>query len=307
VHLKKKYRGIVPAVMSALKADGSADVEGQRRLTRHLVDGGVHGLFVLGSAGEYQALSARTREEIVKAVVEENAGKVPVYVGASSNSLAETKENTARCADWGADAAVVLPPGFFFYSQDELVEYFESVAEASEIPVIAYNYPRRIGNTLEPETIERISRHPNIAGMKDSSGEMGRFMGLIYAFREREDFSIFQGSELLLAPSFIFGGDGAVAALANIAPREHVRLYDAAVAGDVAGTYEMQGKINRIFQVFLAAGDLSESTNNFFLSVKIALKLLGLCDTNLAQVGREPTEQMLEDVRKILKEEDLLN
>ena len=159
---------------------------------------------------------------------------------------------------------------------------------------------------MEISTLEKLSQEENILGIKDTTVDMARFMELLFHFRQRNDFSLFQGSELLLAPSFIFGGDGAISALANIDPELHVDIYKAAEDKDAEKAYQLQKKMNFLFTIFSAAGDPGLSINNFLLGIKIALNLLGICDSYVCQMGRRPRKEEINRVEQILLKRGLL-
>jgi 4-hydroxy-tetrahydrodipicolinate synthase len=174
------------------------------------------------------------------------------------------------------------------------------------MPIFIYNIPVRAGVNMEISTLKKLSQEENILGIKDTTVDMARFMNLLFHFRQRNDFSLFQGSELLLAPSFIFGGDGAISALANIDPKLHVDIYQAAMNKDVEKAYQLQKKMNFLFTIFSAAGNPGLSINNFPLGIKIALNLLGICDSYVCQIGRKPKKEEINRVEQILLKRGLL-
>ena len=301
-----RWRGIVPAMITPFTSKEEVDVEGAKRLADYLVKGGVHGLLALGSTGEYFSLTDDQKEVFVKTVVSKTKGKVPVYAGASSNSLKIAISNIDKLYQWRVDAAVIIPPSFLTYSQEELIEYYTTIARNSPLPIFVYNIPARAGVNMEISTLEKLSQEENILGIKDTTVDMARFMELLFHFRQRTDFSLFQGSELLLAPTFIFGGDGAISALANIDPKLHVDIYQAAINKDVEKAYQLQKKMNFLFTIFSAAGDPGLSINNFLLGIKIALNLLKICDSYVCQMGRKPKKEEINRVEQILLKRGLL-
>ncbi len=301
-----RWRGIVPAMITPFTDKGEVDVEGVKRLTDYLIEGGVHGLLALGSTGEYYSLTDDQKEVFVETVVSQTKKRVPIYTGASSSSLETAISSVNKLYQWEVDAAVIIPPSFFTYSQEELIEYYTSIARNSPLPIFIYNIPARAGVNMEIPTLEKLSQEENILGIKDTTVDMARFMELLFHFRQRNDFSLFQGSELLLASSFIFGGDGAISALANIDPKLHVDIYQAAVNKDVEKAYQLQEKMNFLFTIFSAAGNPGLSINNFLLGIKIALNLLGICDNYVCQMGRMPKKEEIDRVKQILLKRGLL-
>ena len=302
----KKWKGIVPAMISPFTDKGEIDIEGARRLVEYIIGSGGHGLFALSSTGEYFSLTDDQKEVLLKTVVNQTKKRVPIYAGASSNSLKIVISNIDKLCQWGADAAVIIPPSFLTYSQEELIKYYTSIARNSPLPIFIYNIPGRTRVNMEISTLERLSQEVNIVGTKDTTVDMARFMELLFHFRQRDDFSLFQGSELLLAPSFIFGGDGAISALANIDPKLHEDIYQAAINKDVEKAYQLQKKMNLLFTIFSAVGDYSLSINNFLLGLKVALNLLGICNSYVCQMGRRPKKEEINRVEQILLKRGLL-
>ncbi len=302
----KYWKGIVPAMITPFTPKGEVDVEGAKRLIDYLVKSGVHGLFALSSTGEYFSLSNEQKEVLIKTVVSQTKKRVSIYAGASSNSLKIAISNVNKLCQWGANAAVIIPPSFFTYSQEELIEYYTTIARNSPLPIFIYNIPQRAGVNMEISTLEKLSREKNILGIKDTTVDMARFIELLFHFRQRNDFSLFQGSELLLAPSFIFGGDGAISALANIDPKLQVDIYQAAMNKDVEKVYQLQKKMNFLFGVLSATGDRGLSINNFLLAIKIALNLLEICNIYVCQMGRKPRKEEISWVEQILLKRGLL-
>jgi len=302
----KCWRGIVPAMITPFTSKGEVDVEGAKRLVDYLIRSRVHGLFTLSSTGEYFSLVEEQKEVLVKAVVGQAKRRVPIYAGASSNSLRTTISNVNKLYQWGVDAAVIIPPSFFTYSQKELIEYYASIARNSPLPIFIYNIPSRAGVNMEISTLEELSHEENILGIKDTTVDMARFIELLFHFRQRDNFSLFQGSELLLASSFIFGGDGAISALASIDPKLHMDIYQAAMDKDIEKAYQLQKQMNFLFNVFSAADDPSLSINNFLLGIKIALNLLEICDSYVCQMRRKPRKEEINRVKQILLKRGLL-
>jgi len=301
-----RWRGIVPAMIAPFTRKGEVDVKGIRRLVEYLIGSGIHGLFTLSSTGEYFSLIDEQKEVFVKTVVSQTKKRVPIYAGASSHSLKIAISNIDKLYQWEVDTAVIIPPSFLTYSQEELIKYYTSIARNSPLPIFIYNIPARTGVNMEISTLEKLSLEENILGIKDTTVDMARFMNLLFQFRQRNDFSLFQGSELLLAPTFIFGGDGAISALANIDPKLHVDIYKAAINKDVEKAYQLQKKMNFLFTIFSAVTDPGLSINNFLLGIKIALNLLEICDSYVCQMGRRPKKEEINRVKQILLKRGLL-
>ena len=215
--------------------DGGVDEAGLRAVCRWVVDGGVDFVVPCGSNGEAELMTATERAEVVRIVADEVS--VPVLAGTGHPGLAETREATHRAREAGADGALVVTPFYFSHGQDALRDYYERLAEASDLPIYLYSVPSKTGTALDPETVGALAAHDNIEGMKDSSGDMIRFG------RERRvagpDFDLFVGSGSLYATALDAGADGGVMALANVVPGLASDVRERHAAGDHAGAREL--------------------------------------------------------------------
>lgn len=291
--------GVVVPMITPLTAAAEIDCEGVARLVNALLAGGVHGLFALGSTGEFVALPWRRQRTLLRAVVECAGGRVPVYAGVSSNCLEEIMERAGEAAALGADAAVVLPPFYFRVSQPELIRYFTAVADRSPIPVVMYNMPFRTNNNIEPDTVETLAAHPNIAGIKDTVPDMARTLDVLGRVAGRGDFAYLHGNELLSLPAMLYGARGMVPSIANFAPRLVVDAYEAALHGTDLPAW--QARIKAVMRVFsLLESRPQESTTLRLQAVKQVLELQGICGTHMAQLDQRPTAEQVEKVREFL-------
>ena len=274
-----KLRGIIPPMITPLKGNDELDREGAIRLTEHILAGGVHALFLLGTTGEAQSLTYELRYEFVELVCRQVAGRVPVLVGVTDTSLDESVRMAAHAAKCGAVGVVAAAPYYFAPSQQELVEYYTALADALPLPLYLYNMPSHVKVFLEPATVKRLAEHPNIVGLKDSSANMNYFQTLIYHLGDRDDFSLYVGPEELTGESVLLGADGGVNGGANIFPELYVAMYDAAAAHDVARVRELQRRIMQISTTIYTVGKYGSS---YLKGVKCALSLLGICDDYLS-------------------------
>lgn len=271
----KKLQGIIPPMVTPLKGDGTIDVDGTARLVEHMISGGVHGLFLLGTTGEAQSLSYRCRYDFVELVCRLAAGRVPVIVGITDTSMDESvklAEHAKRC---GAVAVVSAPPYYFAPSQQELIEYYTALADALPLPLYLYNMPSHVKVIFEPKTVVALAAHPNIVGLKDSSANMTYFQTLLYLLRDRRDFALLVGPEELTGECVIMGADGGVNGGANIFPELYVGMYEAAKAHDIARVHELQ---ERIMQISTSLYTVGKYGSSYLKGVKCALSLMGICD-----------------------------
>ena len=225
-------RGVIPALVTPLTREGDLLEQGLRDVIDFTIAAGVHGVFVLGSAGEFYGLSRETRRRVIEIAVEHTAGRVPVNAGASEITTRNAVE-AARTAQevGGVTALSVLTPYFMAPTQSELVRHFTAIAASTELPIILYTNPARAHVELTLETIVALSEVDNIIGLKDSAADL--------AFTRRvveetpEDFSVLIGRDNLILDALRAGAAGAIASTANIAPAISVGIYNAFVAGDL--------------------------------------------------------------------------
>lgn len=184
----KTIKGIIPPMITPLKGDDQIDREGTVRLTEHILAGGVHALFLLGTTGETQSLSYECRYDFVELVCRQVAGRVPVLVGVTDTSLDESVKLAAHAAKCGAVAVVAAAPYYFAPSQQELIEYYTALADALPLPLFLYNMPSHVKVFLEPATVKTLANHSNIIGLKDSSANMTYFQTLLYHLGDNPDF-----------------------------------------------------------------------------------------------------------------------
>ena len=280
----EKFYGVISPMVSPLAEDGGLDVEGVSRLVEHILAGGVHGLFLLGTTGEATDLPYAVRRELVQRVCGQVDGRVPVLVGITDTVIDESLRLAEYAADCGANALVAAPPYYFAAGQPELVDYYRNLADRLPLPLFLYNMPAQVKVSIDVQTVVELAKHPNIIGLKDSSGNIGYFNACRYAMRDRPDFRIFIGPEEAMGEVVLMGAAGGVAGGANLFPRTFVDLYDAATAKDVDKVRSLQERIMHVSSLIYGVGHHNSS---FVKGVKCALSLMGICSGTLA-APREP-------------------
>ncbi len=262
---REDIKGIICAMVTPMHADESVDLEGVRRQTRRQIEAGVHGVFCLGTNGEGYILSHKEKLEVAQAMIDENAGRLPVYVGTGCVSTRETVELSREAERLGADVLSVVCPYFAAASQDELYAHFAEVAGSVSIPVLLYNIPMRTGVNLAVDTVKRLAQIPNIAGIKDSSGNFDQI--LQYIEKTPDDFIVLSGNDSLALWTLQAGGKGAICGIANLFPKRMVSIYERFVQGDFEGAKQASDSIRAIRDCFKLGNPNS--------IVKLALNLLG--------------------------------
>jgi 4-hydroxy-tetrahydrodipicolinate synthase len=303
---KQELRGIIPPMVTPLLENGELDVEGVGNLVEHLIKGGVSGIFILGTTGETQHLSFKTRKELIKKTCEFTAGRAPVLVGITDTSLCESLDLAALSADCKAFAAVAAPPYYYALGQPELIEYYEALADRSALPLYLYNMPSHTKVMIEPETVLTLSGHGRILGLKDSSANSVYFHKLLYLIRSRPDFGLFVGPEEMMASVVLMGAHGGITGGANLYPNLFVNLYHAALNRNMEQVAALQEKIMAVGNELYSIGRFGSS---YIKGLKTALALKGICGSSLAipfNRFREPEQgrvkQALAHLEKIIEE-----
>ncbi len=281
--VNEALRGIITPMATPLKSPDALDEAGLERLVEHVLAGGVHGLFILGSTGEAPALSYRLRREVIDRACRQVAGRVPLLVGITDTAAAETIEMAAYAHRAGADAVVLTTPYYYSMAQAELLNYLERLVPQLPLPAFLYNLPGLTKVPFQVETVRRAAQIPGIAGLKDSSGDMVYFHELQLALADRPEFSLFIGKEELLAEAVLLGAHGGVCGGANLFPELYVKLYEAAVAGDLARVRTLHGTVMRVSGIVYGVGSHASS---YLKGLKCALSVFGICGDTMAQPFR---------------------
>ena len=296
--------GIFPPLVTPLTDRDTLDVTGFERLTEHVLAGGVHGLFLLGTTGEGPSLSWRLKAEVVDRGCRQVAGRVPVMVGVTDPSFVDALRLSERAAAAGADIVVIAPPYYLPLDQGELASHVERFAAASPLPVMLYHIPSLTGVGFGVETVRRLLDTPKVIGLKDSGREMTYHHTLRAITAKRSDFSLLVGPEELLAEAVLLGAHGAMCGGANMTPRLYVDLYHAARAGDLPRTRQLHQRVVRISDSIYSVGG---SGSSYFRALKCALSCLGLCDNFMAEPYERFAPAEREEVRKRLRQVGLLD
>jgi len=277
--LPRPLRGMIPPMVSPLLDDDALDIAGLERLVEYILGGGVHGLFVLGSTGEGPSLSGRVRRELIAHVCRQVSHRVPVLVGITDNSLAESLALANFAAVAGAQAVVCTAPSYFPAGDAELLNFFKSLNSRLSLPLLLYNMPALTGISFSMDVIRALMAEENIVGLKDSSGDLNYFQAVREVAADRPDWSLTVGPERLLADAIDLGADGGVSGGANLHPRLLVDLYESAAAKDdkrLAIAKADLAKLARLYQI-------QPCVNGPPIAVlKFALSCLGICQDHTA-------------------------
>lgn len=280
-------KGIIPPLVTPLADRDALDEPGLERLVEHVLSGGVHGLFLLGTTGEGPSLSHRLQRDMVQACCRLVDRRAATLVGVTDTSPVEALRLAQHSADEGADAVVLAPPCYFPMHQEDLARFVQRFADESPLPVVLYNMPTHTKTAYELPTVRRLMDHDNIVAVKDSSGQMLYFQELVELAQARPGFSILMGPEELLAPAVLMGGHGGVCGGANLVPGLYCEMFDAALTGDLRRVHHLQQRMLRLSRKLYQVGPPPTS---YLTGLKAALHLLGLCSARLADPLSELSE-----------------
>ena len=295
-------------MVTPLDAKRRLDKKGTRNMVRHLLKGGVDGIFLLGTTGEGPHLSYAVREELVKTVCGLVKGRVPVLVGITETDLDDAVAFAAKCKAYGAAAVVAAPPYYFKLTQAECVAWFAEMADRLPLPLVVYDMPAHTDTIIEPATIAKLAAHPNIIAMKDSSSIIALFNKFRIALEPFADkFSLFMGPDEAMGEAVLLGADGGVCTGANLWPAQFKAMYLAAKAGDVEKVRRLQRFTT--MSSYLLYG-LGQGQIGFLKGVKCALAEMGLIQNVLSApftpfAGRERAH-VKAALKKLRREEIML-
>ena len=290
-------------MVTPLTDQDTLDNEGVQNVVEHILKGGVHGLFILGSTGEAPGLSHRLQRELVKRVTEQVGNRVPVMVGISDTSFVHSVNLAEHAHECGASAVVVAPPYYFPAGQPELIEYIRHLTEKLTLPLFLYNMPRYTKLSFEPDTVRELAGITGIAGLKDSSGSMMYFHRLQYLLQDNPDFSLLVGPEELLGEAVLLGAHGGICGGANLWPELYVDLYKAASAGEHGKVAELHAQVMKLSNTLYSIG---RHPSSYLKGLKCALNCIGICSDFMVEPFHKFREPEREEVRKTLKETGFL-
>ena len=295
VEKMRPLRGIIPPLATPLASIDTLDLPGLERLIEHVLGGGVHGLFILGTTGEGPALSYRLRRELIERVCAQVAARVPVLVGITDSAYNESLQLAEFSAKAGASAVVAATPFYFRFGQSDMLRLIESLAKDSPLPLFLYNQPELTKISFEPETVARAAEIPNVVGVKDSCGQIGYIKQVLSLVgKSHPEFSVLVGPESLLAEALLSGAHGGVPGGANIFPHLPVSLYRAFVDGKHKEMQELQAEL---IAVGSPIWNIGEQEPGFLRRLKGALSALGIC----SGLPTWPYEQATADEKKKLE------
>jgi 4-hydroxy-tetrahydrodipicolinate synthase len=234
-------KGSIVAIVTPMHEDGSLDYPGLRKLIDWHIAEGTDGIVIVGTTGESATVNVQEHCELIKLTVEHTKGRIPIIAGTGGNSTDEAIMLTQYAKDAGADAALVVVPYYNRPTQEGMYRHFKAIAEAVDLPIILYNVPGRTVADMSNETVLRLTAVPNIVGLKDATGNIGRGLELLRL--APKSFAVYSGDDPTAMTLMFCGGSGNISVTANVAPRAMHELCVAAMKGDIAKAVEINNKV----------------------------------------------------------------
>ncbi|MBY5990962.1 4-hydroxy-tetrahydrodipicolinate synthase [Ferrimonas balearica] len=285
------FRGSIVALVTPMNQDGSVDFATLSNLVEFHIDNGTDAIVAVGTTGESATLSVPEHVAVVKAVVDQVAGRIPVIAGAGANSTAEAIALTEACDQAGADGMLSVTPYYNKPTQAGLIAHFSAIAAATDKPQILYNVPGRTCCDLKPETVAELSRVKNIVGIKEATGDLSRVTPLRQLCGD--DFVLLTGDDPTAMAFMLAGGDGVISVTNNVRPKEFKALCDAALAGDLANARRLDAQLYPLY------GALFVESNP--IPVKWAMEAIGQTEQTVMRLPlTELSEQGKVKVREAL-------
>lgn len=297
--MAQRYPGVYPAMSTPLTNEREIDRAGIKQVVGYLFDNGVDGLSILGSTGECSALRREQRKEALALALEYGGDRGTIFTGAAGSVVADVIADLKSIDGMGAKGALVPPPFYYPLNNEGVVSYYERVAEASPVPIILYNIPRITKVQITVEAVARLIEHPNIMGIKDSSGEFAYFTEIARLAENAPGFTVLTGSDAMLAASLFVGGHGIIGAGVNIVPDVTVAVYHAAMSGDRTKAIALQHKV--------ADAVNACRVGVFPAAYKAQFTLKGLCEPYMAWPIPVLNKAEMEQLRRNLVEAGVLS
>lgn len=286
-------RGIIPAMVTPLNEDESVNYDALRKHVDFLIENGVHAIFVIGTTGEFYALSHDEKKRIIQTAIEATDKRVPVYAGTGGITTKEVIELTQMAEKEGVDAVSILTPMFISPSQDDLYRHYKTVAESTSLPIVLYNNVPRTGVNIAVKTVERLSQIDNIIGIKDSSGNFDLTSEYIRVTRDNPYFHVIQGRDTHILAGLMYGATAAIAATSNVAPKLVVSIYENFMKGDLKAALDAQFALAPLRMAF--------SIGTFPMVIKSALEMMGINAGPCKSPVYDLTENEKDELRGVLE------
>ena len=291
-----RFEGIFSPTITPLDEKERVDELGFVKQLNRLIDNGVHGIYLLGTSGEFTTLTNTERERAMDIAVKAVGGRVPIICGVMDTSAQRIIQNIEIAEQFGVDV-VAATPGYYYPSTDDadLIEFYQTIAASTELPVFIYNIPSTVKTSIKPQVVAQLAEDcDNIVGIKDSSGDWTNCLNLLTLLGDRTDFSIMLGSHTAIGAAVLFGADGGVISISNVAPKESVALYNAAKARDIDEVHRLQKLLLQLSKMYTYGQGVS--------GMKACLEILGVCNAYTTNPLLPVSDAARDELRNLLTE-----
>lgn len=290
-HALNALRGVIPPVVTPLTTAGEVDYPSYTKILEHLLAGGVHGVFALGSTSEGVFHGEATRRKILDHTIRIVNGRVPVLAGVMAPATGNVIAHARDAQSAGCDGVVVTAPFYTLTDQTEILEHFRRIRGVLDIPVIAYDLPVCVHIKLARATTVTLAREGTIIGLKDSSGDDGNFRYCLLDLADKPDVFLMTGAELTVDCALLMGAHGLVPGLGNVDPAGYVRLWNAGLRGDWAAARREQERLCRLFEIIRAGASRVSPGATGVGGFKTAMRSLGIIQTNTMAAPRAALDE----------------
>jgi len=292
------FSGSIPALATPFNKSGKPCKKTYRKLVNWHIRQGSNGILVAGCTGESFTLNEDERDALLSVAVDavkKAKKKIPVIMGTGASETKLAMDRTKRAKKLGADAVLVITPFGNKPTQTALVEYFEKIADVG-LPVILYNVPSRTGTNLLPDTVIKLSRHPNIVAIKEASGNLDSVSAILNG--AAKDFVVLSGDDALTLPMLAIGAKGVISTVANIAPKQFSEMVSLFFDGDIEGARKIHLKMFPVIKALFAEGNP--------VPLKAAMSMMGLCENRLRQPLVPASKKTVDLLKSAMKKAGLL-
>jgi len=295
-----RFEGIFPPIVTPLNEDEQIDELGFINQLNRLMDNGVHGLYLLGTSGEYVALMEHQRKRAIEIAVSTVNGRIPIICGTMDSSTKRVIRNIEVAQELEVDAVATTPPYYYPpHSDADIIDFYKSIAVSTDLPVLIYNIPVTTKVMIKAEVVYQLNEAvENIAGVKDSSGDWSNFIKLLAYVGDCDKFSILLGSYLLGGPAMMLGAEGAVMSIANVDPKTPVQLYEAARSGNIDEVKRLQLKLLSLGKLYSYGTPAS--------CLKACLEIMGVCRAYTTSPIQPVSESARAELEGLLREHGLI-
>ena len=283
------FKGAIVAIVTPFKK-GKVDEEALRALIEMQIENGTDGIVPCGTTGESATLSHEEHDRVIEITIDAVKKRVPVIAGTGSNSTEEALRLTRHAYEAGADGVLMVSPYYNRPTQEGMYQHFKTIAENVPVPIVLYNVPSRTGANILPETVLRLSRIPNIVGIKEASGSMKQIMDVIQLCDK--DFQILSGDDFIVLPLLALGGSGVISVVSNVVPADMAGMIDAFQEGELQKARELHYKMLPLMD------SLFLETNP--IPVKAALYMMGKIEYELRLPLCKMSDANYEKLRRVM-------